>query len=587
MSVVSIHVELQKKWPTYIVEVWLLPQGVVIDFPIINGIPQAPFEPVRGPVLKRRKELAMGRTTQGLSLSVQINDKEQKYYNYPAGDVECVCVDIVNVEPIEKGSSKTCTRRRACATVFDAPSSKELELAILCFKRLTIKDLNKYEAPLLAVRDFPIMPGQMIPFEHDVPVYGQVYVQCSMKLKPGPNLNGLRELGAKWWKTQQRLRDAADEKIQPYFFNPIYYPMRLSPHVPGMMMTYKRELNATEGWWLKNLRVIKSRCPNLNVKSKEFMVRLTKCWASTRPYVRDWVESEGEWSVGDDASLLEYQTANDCEDFAWFICRAHHSLCTSEFMHPDLIWVQETARKYRCFVVFGTMRDVGNTDESARADELRGDWSEGGHCYAIFLPQFEGLVFKGTRDLSIGEATVLQTPNIDDKLTPDILALQTYVTTHFPDAPYVIYEHHENFTSKFIVVHLDVITMLEWGGKAYRVKGQVHVSDFSDPSRSFELIPVDLSAFVPYVDEMMKYERPLPCMDLWDQQKLDSKKEWIKQTGFPTSGPPGPYFFIDLQELYWDEDKAVFKPYDGKFNGLKMWICADTGFLIRCTPSIP
>lgn len=583
----QVNVQLDAPLPSeFIVEMWLAPNTAVVDFPFFEGKLQNPFYPVRGPVLHPRHELELPIQEQK-SVVVALTYKGiTKSIKYPMpATARAVCLDVVFVEPTEENTYETCTRRRASANL-----QSELDLGSLSLSSIVGHGARStLTAPLMKTRDFAFMvePPEF-PLKMNIDTYHRTKklgdVRATLNFELGPPIwtdddeRELWRLSTAWWNERENERSRMKGRMHDLYMNPFYDANRTTPFLPGPFMTFHSyTLNATEDWWQKNVRVVKSRRPDLNVDSYDFMVRVVKCWASTRPYVRDWVWSDGRFELGDDKSVLENQTANDCEDFAWHVARAFTALKRNEFTDPELKRIQQTARKWDCFVVYGTMlSDIDDTDASAVRSTLKGDWDDSSHAFTVFLPLVTSLEFQGSSRLAIGEATVLSSPTVEPEEPMEVLTkVQAFIENNYKRL--VVFEHHEHYKQPYMVVHMNVALMMRVSDQepwAFRIqrKGSskiVAVSELYDPTNTFVMTPVPgLTPMIPFAKKIEQLERPLPTLGKWDEKKRAEKKAWC--ASWPASkGKPSFSVFIDLQAArYWDERSCAYRAYDGKLDSL-------------------
>lgn len=277
-----------------------------------------------------------------VSMQIFINGTPQPrcHASFVCTKNDLLCMDLYFIEKIDMHDSSTCTRRRSSVTFRFATGG--------------VSDFFKlYEIPLEILNDNIIVNEHSMYYLIDgVPwkTYGSVSLDVPLAYHEETFTSEHARFPAVYedtrhafmdWRYARNKRVSAEGFVESFAHiytdndllrrhvrtlvrEPIWYPTRLSFHVPGpMALASPLRLVGTEHWWRQQLSTVKERRKNMN----EFDAWLStvKAWPCSRPYVRDWrITDQGEYELTDVFSHVQLQTANDCEDFALYTYYAWH-----------------------------------------------------------------------------------------------------------------------------------------------------------------------------------------------------------------------------------------------------------------------
>jgi hypothetical protein len=173
------------------------------------------------------------------------------------------------------------------------------------------------------------------------------------------------------------------EEFEAARFIPRSFTCRTSPYIPALCCLWTNPVSPTDEWFLWQLKVAAARmvldkvltpnedlfafyyhqnrrsCPSPSRKHTQLLVRATKLRATSAPYVPDWVLVPGATSYseafveGDFFSEIGVGTAQDCEDYARFVCNVFERFKSYSGNNRMLKCASEQLKKYYAVIAFG------------------------------------------------------------------------------------------------------------------------------------------------------------------------------------------------------------------------------------------
>lgn len=301
---------------------------------------------------------------------------------FVASNKDRLCVDLYLYEKTSEDSTDYCTRRRSSVT-FNLNTG-----GVSPFLRL-------YEIPLTERNERFVLDKSNLRmlFSNDVvPTYGSISLDVPMAFHadvysseqvqfPGLYVDTRHEY-LDW--VHARAKQIADTRrythlgagmsedvsdrimchVRTLLREPLWYPSRLSFHVPGPMALHAPIRTVGDmSWWRKQLDTVRQRRDGMT--DFQAMVLAVKGWAASRPYVRDWrITEDGHYELSDMFSHVQLQSANDCEDFALYSYYAWYD--ASVHFKP--------LRNYVAFLGYGITKNM-DTEVTSTAN----------HCMAIMV----------------------------------------------------------------------------------------------------------------------------------------------------------------------------------------------------------
>lgn len=468
-----------------------------------------------------------------------------------------ICLDIVAVEPTSSDpnqSHTTCTRRRASATVY----CSDMPTALVAFGDLpVVVDTNVISARVRIYEDFKINNQ----YEQDIFDEWKVVPL----IKGHVLLTGLKLVSAK--KYAFTAEDAAEMNTQYLSITSLdktkcedfesfgddelkravactlgRYPPWMHCRITFWLLgkyiadVTSMPLCIEEAWWLHQLNVVTERFKFMHgreadLESSDIVARVVKAEAMTHKYVPDYVWYGFKVYGSDVITDLLVCTANDCEDFSRFVCRAYWDLCTRRFENPRLQKLQATARKYECIICCGLIRSDGAKPRMELQGTKPNDYA--GHSFCLMMPkgQLDNMQTKHTEPPLILDAIAFVDPNLDEPYVGQddqiIRAMELQARKH----KFVSIMHqssyyttvHEGVEVHPVDVHSNVISVFratEHGPKAYELQMRddhrrcINIKTLLD---SPEMVrPVEFQVTSPEMHRLcskaLAWERPTPLL---------------------------------------------------------------------------
>jgi len=362
------------------------PKHLVHGYYLDMWVPGSKLPPVQLRFLNQTVELIGSLPPKPTFLvSLKAGNNNRFCIPFVATNKDLLCIDLYFYEKESEDSLDICTRRRSSVTFKLATGG------VSSFLRLYEFPLSERNERVVVIQDnfrllftYDLFPtyGKIsldVPVAFHTDVHTSEQVQFSVvyvdtrheyldwvyaRNKAIENTSRYAHLGG---GMSDELQDRLMRHVRVLLREPIWYPCRLSIHVPGPMALHAPLRSVgNESWWRQQLTTVRQRREGMT--DLQAMVLAVKGWAASRPYVRDWlITKSGHYELSDMFSHVQLQSANDCEDFALYTYYAWYD--AAAYFQP--------LRKYVPFLAYVITKNID--------DEVTTAESYANHCMAIMV----------------------------------------------------------------------------------------------------------------------------------------------------------------------------------------------------------